>query len=152
MKYLLFGWNCVMLGRIFHFQCGQNCKPQCMRSTSTAAHTYVVVFSIIVEEEKNCWIKSFIVFSLHTKSRFEKLWLNHWCHMDYFKDVPTMLLVLGTFQLHCCLWVRKLLDFIKNFLICVSEDEWRSYGFETPWGWVINDSLSLKYNFKKVWW
>ncbi len=31
-----------------------------------------------------------------------------------------MYLGLGIFQLHCCLWkVRKLLDFIKNILICV---------------------------------
>ncbi len=61
----------------------------------------------------------FIAYKKYSCS-FEKLRLNHWCHMDYFKDVPTMFLVLGTFQLHCCLWrVRKLLDFIRNILICV---------------------------------
>ncbi len=42
------------------------------------------------------------------------------CHMDCFIDVLTTFLGLGTFQLCCCLWrVRKLMDFIKNILICV---------------------------------
>ncbi len=62
------------------------------------------------------------VFFVHQKySRsFVKLWLNYWCHMDYFDDVLTTFLGLYTFQLHCCLWrVRKLSDFIKNILICV---------------------------------
>ncbi len=40
--------------------------------------------------------------------------------MDYFTDVLTIFLGLGTFQLHCCLWrVSELSDFIKNILICV---------------------------------
>ncbi len=39
-----------------------------------------------------------------------------------FTDVLATFLGLVTFQLHCCLWrVRKLLDFIKNILICVSK-------------------------------
>ncbi len=36
-----------------------------------------------------------------------------------FIDVFAMFLDLGTLQLHCCLRVRKLLDFIKNILIYV---------------------------------
>ncbi len=41
-----------------------------------------------------------------------------WCHMDCLTDVLTM--CLGTFQLCCCpCRVRKLLDFIKNILMCV---------------------------------
>ncbi len=40
--------------------------------------------------------------------------------MDYFNDVLTTFVGLGTFQLHCSLWkVRKLSVFIKNILICV---------------------------------
>ncbi len=42
-----------------------------------------------------------------------------------------------TCQLRCCLCRgRELSDFIKHILIC-SEDEWRSYGFGTTWGWVL---------------
>ncbi len=36
-----------------------------------------------------------------------------------FIDVFAMFLDLGTLQLHCCLRVSKLLDFIKNILIYV---------------------------------
>ncbi len=40
--------------------------------------------------------------------------------MEYFNNVLTTFLGLGTFQLHCCLCrVRKLSDFIQNMLICV---------------------------------
>ncbi len=40
--------------------------------------------------------------------------------MDCFNDVFIKFLCLGTFQLHYCLWrIRKLIDLIKNILICV---------------------------------
>ncbi len=35
----------------------------------------------------------------------------------------------------------KLSDFIKNIFILCSENEQRSYRFETTWGWVINDRI-----------
>ncbi len=39
--------------------------------------------------------------------------------MDFFNDVLNTFLVLGMFQLHCCLRrVRKLSDLIKNTLNC----------------------------------
>ncbi len=31
----------------------------------------------------------------------------------------------------------------KSILICVTEDEWRSYGFGMTWGWVINDRILI---------
>ncbi len=58
----------------------------------------------------------FFIFFAHKKySRsFVKMRLNHWWQMDYFKDVLTVFLGLGTFQLHCshrrvrklCLWFK----------------------------------------------
>ncbi len=75
--------------------------------------------------------------------RFVKLWLNYWCHMDYFTNVLTTFLGLGIFQLHCFLWrVTELSDFIKNLNLC-SEDEQRSYGFGMTWGWVIKDRIFI---------
>ncbi len=47
------------------------------------------------------------------------LWLNHWCHMDYFSDVLTTFLVL---ERVICIAVwrgRKLSDLIISILICV---------------------------------
>ncbi len=41
--------------------------------------------------------------------------------MDYFTDVLATFLDLETLQLHCCLRVRELSDFIKNILICVTK-------------------------------
>ncbi len=73
-------------------------------------------------EEKKLLNKVISVFFAHKKysCSFIKLGLNHWCHMDYFIDV----LATGpwTCQLRCSLCrVRKLLDFIKNILICVQK-------------------------------
>ncbi len=95
-------------------------------------------------EEKNCWIKSLLLFSLHTKTYshiFVKLRLNNWCLMDYFTDVLTTFLGLGTFQLHCCLWRVGL---HQKYLNLCSEDEQRSYEFGTAWGWVINYIFFIK--------
>ncbi len=76
------------------------------------------------------------VFFVHKKysHSFIKSWLNHWCHMDYFNDVLTTFLDLGTFQLHCCLRrVRELSDLIKNILICVPK---MNESLGTTWRWV----------------
>ncbi len=60
------------------------------------------------------WNKVFIfVFFVHKKysCRFVKLRLNHWWHMDYFTNILTTFLGLGTFLFCCCLCrVRRLLD------------------------------------------
>ncbi len=64
----------------------------------------------------------FYFFFEHKKCsrNFVKLWLNPWCHLDYFIKVRTTILSLGTFQMHYSLLrVRELLDFIKNILIYV---------------------------------
>ncbi len=55
--------------------------------------------------------------------------------MDYFNNVFTTFLGLK----HCCLWVRKLSDFIKNILTCALKT---SYGFGKT-GWVINERIII---------
>ncbi len=48
---------------------------------------------------------------------FVKLRLNHWCHMDYFNNVVTTFLGLGTFQLHYCLCKgEKAVGFHQKYL------------------------------------
>ncbi len=74
---------------------------------------------------------------------FAQLKLGHSCHMDCFTDVLTTFLVLGTFQLRCCLCrVRELSDLIKNILICVLKMN-RGLGFGTTRGWVIIDRIFI---------
>ncbi len=67
--------------------------------------------------------------------------------MDYFNDVLTTFLGLGTFQLCCCLWsLRKLLDFIKNILICVPKMNKFLMDLERHEG-VINDRIFIWVNY-----
>ncbi len=44
----------------------------------------------------------------------------------------------------CCLWEgQRALRFKQKCLNLCSEDERRSYGFGTTWGWVINDRIFI---------
>ncbi len=65
---------------------------------------------------------------------FIKLRLKPLCHMDYFN---TVLLRFWALALQS---MQKALRFHPKYLKC-SEDERRSYGFGTTWGWVINDII-----------
>ncbi len=38
---------------------------------------------------------------------------------------------------------QKSLWFHQKYLNLCSEDEWRSYRFETTWGWVVNDKIFI---------
>ncbi len=38
---------------------------------------------------------------------------------------------------------QRALRFNQKYLNLCSEDEWRSYGFATTWGWVINDRIFI---------
>ncbi len=38
---------------------------------------------------------------------------------------------------------QKALGFHQNYLNLCFRDEWRSYGFGTTWGWVINDIIFI---------
>ncbi len=93
---------------------------------------------------RNCWTKLFFLFSLCTKKyscSFVKLYLNIWCHMDYFNDVLTTFLGLerGS-SIAVYAGSKKLSDFIKKISVL---QNWRSYGSGTTWGWVINDRILI---------
>ncbi len=89
-------------------------------------------------EENNCWIAIIFVFVAHRKySRsFIKLQLDHWWHMDCFIDVLTTFLGL---EYGSCIAVYA---GSESSNLC-SEDEWKSCGFGTTWGWVINDRFFI---------
>ncbi len=84
-------------------QCNWNFpRPRNVIRTSVKQYMWHQWFTIILWSYKNKVI-IFVFFAYKKYSRsFIKLWLNHWCHMDYFTDVLTTFLGLGTFQLHCC--------------------------------------------------
>ncbi len=88
-----------------------------------------------------------LFYYLCTKSilvaSFIKLWLNFWCHMDFYTDV--LYYVSGSVAL-LSMEGRRALRFHQKYLNLCSEDERRSYGFGTTWGWVINDRIII------FWW
>ncbi len=101
------------------------------------------MLTILVKIVHVTLVSNVILQSYENSFCFVKLWLNHWCHMDYFNDVLTTFLGLGTFQLCCCLWsLRKLLDFIKNILICVPKMNKFLMDLERHEG-VINDRIFI---------
>ncbi len=55
----------------------------------------------------------FVFFSHKKLSRsFINVWLNHWCHMDYFTALNMVVELLSTQG-------QKSSDFIKNIFICI---------------------------------
>ncbi len=105
--------------------------------SSTCVHESTMTcesFFYKVCEENNCWIAIIFVFVAHRKySRsFIKLQLDHWWHKDCFIDVLTTFLGL---EYGSCIAVYA---GSESSNLC-SEDELKSYGFGTIWGWVFND-------------
>ncbi len=107
----------------------QNARS-CVSSTTRMHHGALVnVHRRLTWKRRNCWKKVVIfVFFAYKKysSSFIKLWLNQWCHMDYFNNVLTTF--LGLERVRCVAEththththrVRNLSDFIKNIIICV---------------------------------
>ncbi len=66
-------------------------------------------------------VVNFVFFAHKKYSRsFVKLWLNHWCHIDYFDDVLATFLSLDRVTILSVYGrVRELSEFIKNILIYV---------------------------------
>ncbi len=94
------------------------------------------------------------VFFAHKKysHSFVKLQLNHWCYMAYFNDVLTTFLCLdhgsslGVYGGSESSWFHQ-----KYLNLCSEDERWRSYGFGTTRGWVINDRFFIflvNYPFK----
>ncbi len=69
---------------------------------------------------------------------FVKLWLNPWCHMDYFTNLLATFLNLNRVRtLPVYGRVRELKGCIKNILISVPKMNGGLKGFGTTWRWVI---------------
>ncbi len=89
----------------------------------------VVIFVLFVHKKYYCG--------------FVELWLNHWCHMDYFNDVLT---VSGSGNISVMLLYmqgQRAFCFHQKYFNLCSKDEQRSYGFGTTWVWVINDRILI---------
>ncbi len=67
--------------------------------------------------------------------------LNHRCHMDCFTLVLTTFLNVVVALLS--MQGQKALGFHLKYVNLCFEDEWRSSGFETKWGWVSNDRILI---------
>ncbi len=65
----------------------------------------------------------------------------------YFNTVKilyTLIQALTIINVKICLCrIRKLLDLIKNILICVPKMNWWCDWFGMKWGWVINDRIFI---------
>ncbi len=65
--------------------------------------------------------------------------------MDYFNEVLTTFLGLESGS-YIAIYAGSVSSRISpKYLNLSSEDEQRSYGFGTTWGWVINDSISISF-------
>ncbi len=99
--------------------------------------------------QKKLLNKVFIfVFFAHIKySRsFIKLRLNHWCHIRH-QTILTMSFLpvwaLNVLVVLLSIEGQKAFGFHQKYLNLCSEDEQRSYGFGTRWGWVIYDKIFI---------
>ncbi len=90
---------------------------------------------------RRIWIKSFFFSHKMYSHSFIKLWLNPWCHMDYFTDLLATFLDLDHVRTLAVMEGLRALRFHQKYLNLCFEDEQRSYRFGTTWGWVINDRI-----------
>ncbi len=81
----------------------------------------------------------FVFFTSCYSRSFVKLWLNPWCHMDYFTDVlATFLDVDRVYYIAVYGRVRELSECIKNILICVPKTNKAFTGLERHGGkWLM---------------
>ncbi len=63
--------------------------------------------------------------------------------MDYFNNVLTTFLGLKCGSCVAVYAGSERVGFYEKYLNLCSEDERRSYGFGTTWGWVINDKIII---------
>ncbi len=86
--------------------------------------------------------KQLMQFCVSCTTQIIKLRLNPWYIMDYFNDLFSTFLDLDHVRTLAVYGrVCEHSDYIKKYLNLFSEDERRSYGFETTWGWAINDRI-----------
>ncbi len=82
--------------------------------------------------------------TLCTKSLI-KLQLSPWCHMDIiFDQCPCYVSGPGNSSVALLsMEGLRAFRFHQKYLNLCSEDERRSYGFGTTWGWIINDRILI---------
>ncbi len=91
-------------------------------------------------------LNKLFLFSLHTKSILVTSQNWSWATDDTWTVSPMPLLLSGTGNITVALLSmqgQRALRFHQKYLNLCSEDEQRSYGFGTTWGWVINDRIFI---------
>ncbi len=118
----------------------QNAGSCVISITCMCCVTLTSACRILTQKRRNCWIKFFFCTQKYSRS-FITLWLNHWCHMDYFNNVFTTFLGL---ECGSCIAVcagsesSRISSKVSSFVFPkMNKDLW----FGTTWRWVINDNF-----------
>ncbi len=99
----------------------------------------------LTPKRRNYWIKSLYLFSLRTK-------LFSYVHKITFERLMSQTILTMSLLPFWALKVsvallsmqgQKALGFHQKYFCLCSDDERRSYGFGTTWGWVINDIIFI---------
>ncbi len=106
-------------------------NQQCLHSVDSA-HMRIINYVVIVFFAHKKYSRSFI-----------KLRLNPWCHMDCFTDVLATFLCIDCGSILAVYGGSDSSQIPSKYLNLCSEDERRSYGFGTTWGWVINERIFI---------
>ncbi len=134
-----------------YFLCAKKIKIMTSFNSSLPCQSLICLHESITTcmctEKKKLSNKVIIfVFFAHKKYShgFITLRLNHWCHMDYFNNILTTF--LGLDRVSCCLCrVKKLLDFIKNILICVPKMNEGLTGLEQHFHFWVNSLRNIRH-------
>ncbi len=96
--------------------------------------------------EKNGWVNGYFLFCLRKKNyscSVAKWKLSHWCHHGLFYRCFYYVSGPGNISVAFLSMGLRALWFHQKHLHLCSEDERRSWGFGTTWGWIINDRILI---------
>ncbi len=100
---------------------------------------------------KSEWVSRHQLFLFFAQKKYScsfiKLWLNLWCHMDYFNDVLAKFLRLERCSCCCLCRFREPSNFIKNLNLCSEDVLQRSYSFGMTLGWVFKTAFNFWVNY-----
>ncbi len=120
--------------RVCTSACNQG-TTQAQTPASAAPSACIVVLS---------WMRTRILFAHKKYSRsFIILRLNHWCQWTILTMSLLPFWALKMIVALLSMEGQKALGFHQKYLNLCSEDERRSYGFGTTWGWIINDRFFI---------
>ncbi len=103
-------------------------------------HLFNLEMAAETDMEDNKLLNKVSIFEKYS-CNFIKLQLNDWCLMGYFIDVISfwaLNVVVALLSMS-----QKFLGYHQKYLNLCSKDERRYNGFETTWGWVINDRIFI---------